>query len=352
MIILCRRRLQTPRAAANGTGRPAALRYARARSDSAPGGTPHARGLCAYCTRGGTARRAAVSPDRSWYTRAPAPRARPQCESQTRQAQRTTQHGARTRLSACGARSDSARWGTPRGCAHSPRRPLLNSGLLKPVLVHSPPVIRARSHNESQTGASAADHTEQHTHKHIPRARSDYARWGRPRGAVRTHGDSPPTHPSPRAARARAGGTHRARAATRAGAARGPALLPYHAPVLGAPRTPAGVSGTLHAPFCLASARARGRATAPGAQLLRRGTGGLRRASFELRPSPGTPGPPHPHTECRASLCRQCAQVPPGWLGRGAPPLGKRVFYSHQGNSHKTRCEAPRCGRKHPPARA
>jgi hypothetical protein len=117
MIILCRRRLQTPRAAANGTERPAALRYsyARARSDSAPGGTPHARGLCAYCTRGSTARRAAVSPDRSWYTRAPAPRARPQCESQTRQAQRTTQHGARTRLSACGARSDSARWGTPRG---------------------------------------------------------------------------------------------------------------------------------------------------------------------------------------------------------------------------------------------
>ena len=46
MIILCRRRLQTPRAAANGTGRPAALRYARARSDSAPGGTPHARAVC------------------------------------------------------------------------------------------------------------------------------------------------------------------------------------------------------------------------------------------------------------------------------------------------------------------
>jgi hypothetical protein len=45
---------------------------------------------------------------------------------------------------------------------------------------------------------------------------------------------------------------------------------------------------------------------APGAQLLRRGTGGLRRAPFELRPSPGTPGPPHPHTECRASLCRKC----------------------------------------------
>ena len=224
----------------------------------------------------------------------------------------------------------------PGGCAHSPRRPLLNSGLLKPVLVHSPPAIRARSHNESQTGASAADHTEQHTHKHIPRARSDYARWGRPRGAVRTHGDSPPTHPSPRAARARAGGTHRARAATRAGAARGPALLPYHAPVLGAPRTPAGVSGTLHAPFCLASARARGRATAPGAQLLRRGTGGLRRASFELRPSPGTPGPPHPHTECRASLCRQCAQAPPGWLGRGAPPLASAVYRCHEAHTWAT----------------
>ena len=203
----------------------------------------------------------------------------------------------------------------------------------------------------SNWGERSRSHRTAHAQAHTARALG-LRPMGTAPGAVRTHGDSPPTHPSPRAARARAGGTHRARAATRAGAARGPALLPYHAPVLGAPRTPAGVSGTLHAPFCLASARARGRATAPGAQLLRRGTGGLRRASFELRPSPGTPGPPHPHTECRASLCRQCAQVPPGWLGRGAPPLGKRVFYSHQGNSHKTRCEAPRCGRKHPPARA
>ena len=106
---------------------------------------------------------------------------------------------------------------------------------------------------------------------------------------------------------------------------------------------------------------------AQGAQLLRRG---LRRAPFELPlargaspPAPAhwvVPGLPGPE------VCMQCAQAPPGWLGRGAPPLGKRRLpHEAQGNARsgqlmisgqqlvyrtrlKTRCEVPRRGRKHP----
>ena len=44
--------------------------------------------------------------------------------------------------------------GTPRESrAHSPRRSAARSGLPTPVLVHSPPAIRARPQNESQSGA-------------------------------------------------------------------------------------------------------------------------------------------------------------------------------------------------------
>ena len=85
----------------------------------------------------------------------------------------------------------------------------------------------------------------------------------------------------------------------------------------------------------------------------RRGAAGLTRAPSTLRPLPAStsspahlvPGLPEPEAHvCGARRPRQ------GWPGRGARPLGKCVLPhrdSHQSNSHKTRCEAARCGRKH-----
>jgi hypothetical protein len=70
-------------------------------------------------------------------------------------------------------------------------------------------------------------------------------------------------------------------------------------------------------------------------------------------PARGTSRPPPPHTGCRASLSRKRINAVRAGPARVAwprrPPLGKRVCHrdSHQGNSHKTRCEAARRGRKH-----
>ena len=162
------------------------------------------------------------------------------------------------------------------------------------------------------------------------------------------------THPSqPTAARARAQTKHTAR-----GLQPGPKprasrrSYPIMPPFWGAPGTPAGIPGAAPVPL-LPPFRSSPRAPVgtPGAQLLRRGAGGLRRAPPTLRPPPGAPGPPH--TGCRAALSRKCINAVRAGPARVAwprrPPLGKRVCHrdSHQGNSHKTRCEAARRGRKH-----
>ncbi len=113
--MISRRRLQTPRAAADGTERPAALRYASARWYSARGARPG--GLCA-----------------------PA----------------------------------AAR----RGAQRSPRIDLGTLGHLLPGQGHNASLRRSK---HSIMSAWAA-------HKRMRRARSDSARGGTPRGAVRTRG--------------------------------------------------------------------------------------------------------------------------------------------------------------------
>ena len=122
----------------------------------------------------------------------------------------------------------------------------------------------------------------------------------------------------------RAGGTQRARAARRAVAARRPALLPCHAPVLGRPsnargrsrRGPCPPSATLP----LGTKHARGSARAP---LLRRGSAradeGTPPAAPPARgarpPAHRVPGLPGPEVHvCSARRSRQ------GWPGRGARP--------------------------------
>jgi hypothetical protein len=147
----------------------------------------------------------------------------------------------------------------------------------------------------------------------------------RAQGATRPPRRRAAPTPAHSSASPRAGGTQRARAARRAVAARGPALLPYHDPVLRRPSNARGRSrrGPCPPPATLPNTPVR----APGASLLRRGAAGLTRAPPPLRPPPAAPAPPH--TGCRASLSRKCmfrARAAPARGGLAeAPPLGKRV---------------------------
>ena len=147
----------------------------------------------------------------------------------------------------------------------------------------------------------------------------------RAQGATRPPRRRAAPTPAHSSASPRAGGTQRARAARRAVAARGPALLPYHDPVLRRPSNARGRSrrGPCPPPATLPNTPV----GAPGASLLRRGAAGLTRAPPPLRPPPAAPAPPH--TGCRASLSRKCmfrARAGPARGGLAeAPPLGKRV---------------------------
>ena len=84
------------------------------------------------------------------------------------------------------------------------------------------------------------------------------------------------------------------------------------------------------------------------------GAPGLTRAPLPLRPPPAAPAPPH--TGCRASLGRKCMFAVRAGPARGglaeapAPRQARKQMPrrgAHQSNSHKTRCEAARRGRKH-----
>ena len=176
-------------------------------------------------------------------------------------------HAARARIPPDGERPGGLCALTPAPTAEQ-RSPQAGLGALAPA-------IRARPHNESQTGASAADHTEQHTHKRIPRARSDSAQWGRPRGAVRTHRPPIPAHgPHEPAQEERTARGLQPGPELRAGRRSYPLMHPCWAPLV-RPRAfqarsmPPSVSLPL-------GPQSRAPVGAPGAQLLRRGTGGLR----------------------------------------------------------------------------
>ena len=57
---------------------------------------------------------------------------------------------------------------------------------------------------------------------------------------------------------------------------------------------------------------------------------------------------------CVGSACMQCAQAPPGWLGRGAPPLGIEARLPHEAQTRATHTRRVRGAkaRAEAPARA
>ena len=147
-----------------------------------------------------------------------------------------------------------------------------------------------------------------------------------------------------------------AQAARRAEAARGLALLPYHAPVLGRAWSALGRSRRgpcpSSAPLPLESQSARGRASLHGAHLERRGGGrageGTPHAAPPARggrpPAHRVPGLPEPEVHVYSA----CRPRQGGLAEAPAPPLARLPRRgAHQSSSHKTRCEAPRRGRKH-----
>ena len=143
------------------------------------------------------------------------------------------------------------------------------------------------------------------------------------------------------------------RAAHRAEAARGPALQPDHAPVLGRVWNARGRSRRgpcpSSAPLPLESQSARGRASLHGAHLERRGGGrageGTPHAAPPARggrpPAHRVPGLPEPEVH----VCSACRPRQGGLAEAPAPPLAR--LPRRGAHQSKTRCEAARRGRKH-----
>lgn len=108
----------------------------------------------------------------------------------------------------------------PGGCAHSPRRPLLNSGLLKPDLVHSP-LLSGQGHTTSLKLGRAQPITQNSTRTSAYRARARIPPNGDAPGglcALTAHPSQPMGRTSPRRRNAPRAGCNPGRSCARAGA--------------------------------------------------------------------------------------------------------------------------------------